>query len=248
MKKVLMVLMVLLLAGWRATAQVTPEQVIDAIGQMTPEQVDELNKKLAANYWEPIPEGFFSRFAFRIDATYNQFDDLQAGDLDLANGDLDIDDAGGMEIALLWQVVVPELHIGLKFGGSSDRDATSSAGGYSRIEMTDAYWAFLVNYQLVRQQHFILWLEGSGGFGSTSLETLNTPAGGASTFREFDGDYGMGDIRLGASWRFNPIISLHAAAGYRFAGEVDFEEGDRDTLLSMDPSGFVGTMGLGFSY
>jgi hypothetical protein len=248
MKKIVVVLMVVASLSWEIRAQVTPDQIIEAVGKMTPEQVDELQTKLASSYWEPVPEGFFSRFGARLDITYNQFDDESIGALELSNTGLDLEDAGGAEIALLWQVLAPEFRIGLKFGGSTVSDSKSSEAGYSRIDLNDGYWAFIVNYQLIREEKFLLWLEGGAGFGWMSMETLNTPSGEASTLREYDGDYGMGDLRLGASWRFNPILSLHASAGYRFAGEVDFEEADRETLISVDPSGLVASIGLGVSF
>jgi len=87
-----------------------------------------------------------------------------------------------------------------------------------------------------------------GFFSRLAVEAVDTPAGAATTLRELEGDYVFADVRAGVSWRFNPMMSLHAAAGYRIAEDCDLEEGDRKGGFKIEPGGFSGNIGLGVNF
>jgi hypothetical protein len=240
--------LVVLSLGAMARAEVTPDEVIKAVDQMTPEQVNTLGRKLEARYWKPIPEGFFSRVAIGIDASGYALDKVDLAGATPSAGARDLEDAGGMDVSFLWQAWTPRSRIGFRCGSFGSEDDDLTPGGYSRAELYGGYGALVGNWQFVRADHWLLWGEVAGGYGQLSAETVDTPAGGATTQRDFDGDFWLGDVRLGVSWRFNPVLDLHASAGYRFAQEVDLEEGGDNAGFRADPSGFGVQLGLGINF
>jgi len=239
-----------ILCGWLVSAagakeEIAPEDMIEAVRQMTPEQAHEYQSLLAAQAWEPVPEGLFTKLGLVIGASASSLDEvgLPAG---MAN-ELDLTDVSGSEISLLW-ALNPLLRVGLKFGGWYAEDSALSGAGYSSGELAMGTLGLLLNYQVVRTARWLVWGGLDAGGGGAELETVNTPAGEATTLRRFTAEFGYATPEIGVAWRINPLLSISASGGYRFAGGTEFDEGGEDGDLSLNASGAVGSLALTLNF
>ena len=236
------------LAAGTATAQVTPEDVLSAVDEMSPEQVYELYEKLDAKLWHPLPEGFFTRLGVLFSVSGTTFDKVNLSSLGLAVGGLDVDRASGAEMSLLWQCFDPRFHLGVRGGSWYSRDSDRAAAGFSRVEVEGGHLSLACTYRLVRETEWQVWAEAAVGVAGMTVDILNTPLGAASTVRELEAGMWMGDIGAGAAWRFNPVLSLFGALGYRLTEDVDLEEGGDDIGASVDASGVSGRIGISANF
>jgi len=226
-------LVLVLAAATASAAEMTAEELLGAVDQMTPEQAQAFSQKLEAKLWQPVPEGFFSRLA---------------GSVALSGGELDVESVDAFDIGLLWRAFSPRLHLGLRMESWMASDSNLGPGGYSRVEVEGGGVTLVANYQLVRHDTWLVWAELGGGGGGVMVDTVDTPAGEATTLRSFDQDFGMGDARLGAAWRFNRALCLQVSGGYRFAESVELDEGGSETPVTVDASGPSGRIGLGVNF
>jgi hypothetical protein len=235
--------------GVAAYGQLTPDDLIKAVDQMTPAQVNEFQQKLDAKLWKPVPEGFFTRMSADVGVSGSSLDTVDLGSLTLSGGKMDVESVSGVDLGLLWRVGDGDrFRLGVRFGGWGAIDSNLAEAGYSRAELTGGYLKLAANYQLIRSKSCLVWAEIAPGAGSVTMDTVDTPTGQPSTLRSFDGSFGQVDFQAGASWRFNPILSLFLSGGYRWAESVDLEEGGKTRDAEFDASGFVGKFGLGVNY
>ncbi len=227
---------------------VTPQDVLDAVDRMTPEQVVELYQKLDARLWRPIPAGFFTRLGADVALSATSIDSVDLPALRLSAGDLDLEQAGGADFGLLWRVSAQRLRVGLRLSSIAARDSDLEATGYSRAELAAGAVALAINHQWIRTAHWLVWTEAAPGWAAVRLETIDTPAGGPTTLREFDGAYAQLVLQAGVALRFNPALALSLAAGYRFCDSVELEEGGRKSGLELDASGWVTRLGLAVNF
>ena len=82
----------------------------------------------------------------------------------------------------------------------------------------------------------------------TAASAEVTPAGGASTFRSFEGAYGLGTIQAGVSWRLNAAIAVYLSGGYHLGDSVNLDEGGVESAIAIDPSGPAGSFGLAANF
>ena len=241
---------VVLVLAWvvMARGEVTPEELIQAVNQMSPEQVQEFQQKLEAKLWKPVPEGFFSRMAVDLGVSYSSLDTVNLTSLSLSGGRMDVDRVGGLDLGLLWRMFGDRFRVGLRVVGWGATDSNLGEAGYSRADVAGGNLSFAANYQWVRSESWLLWTEIAPGAGSVAIETVNTPTGQATTLRSFDGSFGQVDVQTGASLRFNPVLTLFLSGGYRFAESVNLEEGGRTSDVKFDASGFSGRLGLGMNF
>ncbi len=249
MKTIRISVILVLVCGVAAYAEVTPDDLIKAVDQMTPEQVNEFQRKLDAKLWKPVPQGFFSRMAVDLGLSFSSLNTVDFGAVPLSGGNLDVESVSGLDLGLLWRVGSGDrFRLGLRLGGWGAIDSNLGAAGYSRAELTGGSLAFAANYQLIRSKSLLVWTELAPGAASVTLDTVDTPMGQPTTLRSFDGSYGQLDVQAGASWRFNPVLMLFMSGGYRFAESVDLEEGGKTRDMEFDASGFVGKFGLGINF
>lgn len=239
---------VVALAVGTASAQTTAEDMVKAVDQMTPDQAYEFSNTLEAKLWKPVPKGFFSRLAVTYGVSSWSLDDADLGGLTPSVNTLDVDAAGGTELGLLWEVLTPGLRLGARFSGFEASDSDLTGGGYSRIALTGGTASLAANYQFVQSAKWLWWVEGSVGLGGLAVETVDTPQGVPTTLRELDGDFAVAELRAGVAWRFNPVLSLLASAGYRFAEQCTLDEGGRSSGYAVDASGFGAQLGLGVNF
>ncbi len=242
------VLIGLLFIVAHAASALTPDELLDTVDRMTPEQVQQFHQKLEAKYWEPVPEGFFRRMAIDVSASYLRLDTVDIDALDLVDRDLDVDEAGGFEVGLLWRILNDQTRLGFRLGGWKVSDDNLSAAGYSRVALSGQHLALVAQYQLLRTEHWLLWTELAPGVGHVRLESVDTPDEAASTLRKLDGDYWDVLLQGGLSWRPNPVLSLFASAGYRFADKQSLDEGGESTDVRIDVSGFTARLGIGLNF
>ncbi len=235
-------------AAMAMQAAVTPEEVLQAVDQMTPEQVHTLQRKLEGKMWKPIPEGFFTRMAVDVAASTHALDTVDLSGVALSGGQANVNGAGGMELGILWRVAGERLRLGLRFGSWGGNEANLGGGGYSRASVAGGHVSLAANYQLVRSPSWLVWTEAAPGAGGVTVETVNTPAGQPTTLREFEGGFGQLDLRAGAGWRFNPVLMLFLSGGYRFAESIELDEGGQSTDVKFDASGLSGQLGLGVNF
>jgi hypothetical protein len=235
-------------AAGAARAELTPEELLQTVDRMNPDQVLALSKKLEARFWEPIPSGFFMRMALDLGVSAGPIDSTGVEDLSLSGGAMDLEDVGGVDVGLLWRFNNPRYKLGLRFGSFMAEDSNLRETGYSRAELTGGHVTIPLNVQWVRCPRWMLWTEAAVGVGNAQLDTVDTPAGEATTMRRFDGDYVLADVQAGVSVRLNPAISLFLSGGYRFAESVKLEEGGRETGHELDMSGGFGRVGVGFNF
>lgn len=231
------------------SAETTPEDILRAVDQMTPEQAHELQRKIAKRQWDPVPGGFFDRLAIRGSFNVQSVKDIDLAALNLSSGnDLDLDVMGGGEFTVLWQLFSDRFRTGFKGAALYAEDSDISTAGYSRVELNQNAAALVANYQLVRADKFLWWTEAGLGGGSITMEVLDTPSGGSSTLLEYEKDYGLAELSTGIEWRFNSELSLNVHVGYQFAEEIELEQAGQKTALSIDPSGVKGGLGLSYNF
>jgi hypothetical protein len=231
-----------------AHGEVSPADLIQAVDQMSPEQAHELQQKLEAKLWEPVPQGFFTRMAVDIGVSYSSLDRVDLAPLSLSSGRLDVDEVSGMDVSLLWRLFSERFRFGLRFGSWAARDSDFGEAGYSRADVVGGNLSLVANYQWIRSDSWLVWTEVAPGAGSIAVETVDTPADQSTTLRSFDGSFGLLDLQAGASWRFNRVLCLFLSGGYRFAESLDLDEGGRATTVEVDARGPVGRFGLGVNF
>lgn len=235
--------------GMTAEAAVSPDDVLQAIDQMTVEQIHQLHQKLEAKIWEPVPEGFFTRLSADFGGSYSRLDKVDLSSVSLSGGDLDVKDAGGANFGLLWRVGAGDrFRLGTRFGSWHVRDSNRADEGYSRADVYGGLVSLAVNYQIMRSDSWILWTEVAPGGGWIGVDTLDTPAGAASTLRSFDRSFTHVDLQAGGSWRLNSAISFYLSGGYRWSEAVNLKEGGGSTDVRVDASGFGGRLGLAVNF
>jgi hypothetical protein len=231
-----------------ASAEVTSQDLLNAVDKMTPSEADAFSRKLESKLWRPVPEGFFSRLAVDVGVSGGTLESLDMSSVTRSGGELDLDSVGGAEAGLLWRAFNPQLRLGLRMEAWTTSDSDLEPSGYSRADLEGGSVLLVANYQWVRRDTWLLWTEVGAGGGSAQLDTIDTPAGQATTLRSFDKTYNVVALQGGLSWRFNPVMSLFGAGGYQFAESVDFEEGGEDSAVELDASGPFARFGLGFNY
>jgi hypothetical protein len=232
-----------------AWAETTPEEILDAIEEMTPEQVKELETSLAKRKWEPLPGGFFDRIAFKFSVVGADAGGLDFSSANLSSGnDLELEAVGGDELSVLWQMFDKRFRAGFKFACMVSEDSDMGDNGYSSAELFQTTSAIVANYQLVRTDAFIWWTEAALGGSYIELELLDTPLGEASTIHRYDKSYAQGELSTGFDWRFNPVLSLNCFIGYQYADDMRLEEGGRKTGIKFDPKGYKGGVGLAYNF
>lgn len=234
--------------GSIARAAITPEDLIGAVDRLTPEQVVEIQQKLEAKLWQPVPLGFFRRMAVDAAIWASTLDTVRPAGVSLSAGGLEVDDVGGADIGVLWRIYGHRLRLGFRAVGWAARDSALDAAAYSRIEVSGSSLALAVNYQWVRSTHWLVWSEAAPGIGLAAMETVDTPAGQPTTLRSLDATFAQLDLQAGVSLRLNPALSLFVAGGYRFAESVDFEEGGHSSSAKLDASGPVVRVGIGVNF
>jgi len=230
------------------TTEVTPEQLLSAVDQMTPDQAYTLYETLEAKLWQPLPQGFFSRMSFLVDVYAASLDDPGVPALDLSAGDLDLDEAGGTSARILWQLFHPRFRLGLAVDAWQAEDSDLRSAGYSRAELTGGSVALVANHQFVREPSWLLWGELAAGAAGAELEVVDTPAGQPTTMHEFDAGYPYLDLGAGIGWRFNPVLGLFATGAWRLADDAEWEEGSRETNLTLDATGYRFGVGLSINF
>jgi hypothetical protein len=237
-----------MIVGLNAVAETTPDDILKAVDQMSPEQVQALSDKLQARYWEPIPGGFFTRMAAVGSISGSTYDKVDLSSASLSSSDLDLESVGGAEFELLWWIFSKNSHIGFKFGSAESRDSALTAPGYSSAALLNNSIGLVANHQFIRGEHWQLWSELGVGAASFALNTINTPAGEGTTIHEYDGSYAFVDLELGVSLRLNPVISIFGAGGYTFADTASIDEGDVEGMTEIDASGARVRAGLSFNF
>ena len=231
-----------------AHGAMSPDDLLRAVDQMSPEQAHQLQQKLEAKLWDPVPQGFFTEMAVDIGVGYSSLDKVDLASLSLSSDGLEIDEVSGIDLSLLWRLFGDRFRFGLRLGSRTARDSAFPRAGYSRAELAGGGLSLVTNYQWIRSDSWLLWTEVAPGVGSIEIETVDTPAGQSTTLRSFDGSYGFVDVQAGASWRVNRVLSLFLSGGHRFAESMNLDEGGRTTALKVDASGFAGRAGLGINF
>lgn len=241
--------MVLVLAwGVMAQGEVTPEELIRGVDKMSPEQVRDLQQKLESKLWQPVPPGFFSRMAVDFGLSSSSLDTVDLRSISRSGGGLVIDQVSGADFGLLWRLHNDQLRLGFRGSSWGATDSNLGEAGYSRVDLTGGSIALVVNYQWVRSSSWLFWTELAPGSGNVEVEAVDTPAKEPTTLRWFDSSFSQVDIQAGASWRFNPVLTLFLSGGYRFAENVDLKEGGRKSAVKLDASGVSGRIGLGVNF
>ncbi len=250
MKQIFIITMtIILMSVSMLSAETTPEDILKAVDQMTPEQAHELHKKITKRQWDPVPTGFFDRLAIKGSMNVQSLKDVNISSLNLSSGkDLNLETIGGSEFGILWQVFNDRFRAGFKLAALAAEDSDMSTTGYSSVEMTLNTAALVANYQLVKSNKFIWWTEAALGGGNIDMEVLDTPTGGPSTLARYDKGYGMGELTTGIDWRFNSELSLNLYAGYQFSEDVKMKQADQTTGITVDTSGVKGGMGLSYNF
>ena len=239
----------LLMSPALAQAEITPEELIQAVEAMTPEQVHTLQQTLRQRRTAtPAAKRYFRGKALDLGFTYSSFDTVNLSSVTLSGGDMDIDDVRGFDIGLLWRPAGERFLLGLRFGNWMANDSNLGEGGYTRADLKGGYFSLAANYQFVRSDSWILWAEVAPGFGNVKLSTVDTPNEGATTLRFFDGSFVQADLQAGVSYRCCPNFTVFLSGGYRFAESINLDEGGRKGDLEFDASGFTGKWGLGLNF
>ncbi len=231
-----------------AQSAVSPEDLLAAFDQMTPEQVYELEQKLEAKLWQPIPEGFFTRMAIEFGGSYAELDTVDLSSVTLSGGNMDVSEAAGPSFGLFWRMRNERFRLGLRADAWSATDSNLSDEGYSRADLDGGTISLAAQYQWIRSDRWLMWTELAPGIGFVVLDTVDTPAGQATTLRRFDGTFTHVSVQGGVAWRMNPVLSLMVSGGYRFAESVTLDEGGRSTRVDVDPSGFSSRFGIGLNF
>ena len=230
------------------SAEVTPEQLIGAVDQMTPEQAYELQQKLRAKSRKPAPPACFSRMAVSMGGSWSSLDTVDLSSVTLSGGDMDIEDVGGGDFSVLWRVFCDRTRVGVRFSSWEASDSNMRDSGYSSAKLTGSNVSLITNCQWIRSESWRVWTELNVGIASIDLETIDTPAGEPTTLRRFDEDFTVADLEVGASHQLNSVLSIYVSGGYRFAESVDLEEGGRDSAVELDASGAIARVGVGLNF
>lgn len=231
-----------------ARAETSAQDLLNAVDKMTPEEAQLFQQKLAAKYWQPLPEGFFTRMSVSLAGEVSGLAKVSPGVQSPAAAKLDLKRAGGGEVALLWNVLDPKLRIGFEFGSLVASDSKLEDGSYARSDLLGGLGGVVANYQLVRQEHWNLFTQASLGVGGAQLDTLDTPKGQATTIHSYDGSFAWAQLQAGIAWRPNSVLTFFASGGYRFASRVDLSEGGEEHHGKLDVSGATGRLGLAFNF
>lgn len=231
-------------------APVTPQQLIEAVDAMSPDQARDITARLIRKMQADRKA---TSYAPRMGASLavglaSTFDEVSLPPHEWSGGTPDLEDVSAAELTALWRCRSDRFHWGLRLASFASEDSDMTDAGYTRGRL-DAYELTLATQvQIVRAKRWLLWIEIAGGRGSAYLETLDTPTEAASTVREFDGDYWLGDARAGVAWRCSPLCSFYLSGGYRLAEDVDLEEGGSETDATVDPSGPIGMVGFALGF
>jgi hypothetical protein len=106
----------------------------------------------------------------------------------------------------------------------------------------------LNNYQFVRDTHWQVFAQAAAGVGGARLDTLDTPKGQATTIHSYDAGFPWAQVQVGVALRANPVLTLFAGGGYRFAGSATLSEGGESQHGKLDLSGATGRLGLAFNF
>jgi len=248
MKKLVVAVLFVAVCVFVSHAEISSEDLIDAVDQMTPEEAHDFTQKLEAKLWKPVPEGFFSRMAVALDVGISSFDEVDLSTVAMTAGEMDVDTVSGTAVTILWRLLNERARGGIRFGSWLSEDSDLGPAGYSRAEIQEGHVSVALNYQWIRTDRWLLWTETNLGAGSISLETIDTPTGDSTTLRSFDGEFWLVDLRTGGSLRLNPVLSMFVSWGYCLAEDVDLEEGGSETPVSVDVSGYSGQLGLGINF
>lgn len=230
-----------------AWAETTPDEIVAAVDKMTPEQAQELFHSVAKKMHENKGERRGSGLGLALSTAYASFDKVEVPFSTSAGEKLNIDEPWGAQLDITSRCRCERMRWGLRLAGWTPQDADISDAGYTRATLAAYEVSVLANVQLVRKPRFLVWGEAAGGRGSAALETLDTPAGEASTLRELTANYWVGDVRAGVAWRSRPGCAVFGTGGYRFANDTKWKEADRDTSARLDTSGFVASIGVAFN-
>ncbi len=244
----LMMLTLASLLMWGARAETSPQDLLNAVDKMTPDEAQLFYQKLESKFWKPLPEGFFTRLGVSVAAEISGLAKVSPGSQSALGSTLDLSRAGGGEVALLWQVGDPKLRLGLSFGSLLAGDSKLEDGSYARSDLMAGLGAVVLNYQLVRETHWQLFTQLSAGMGGARLDTLDTPKGQATTIHTYDAGFPWAQVQAGLAWRPNPVLTLFAGGGYRFAGAATLSEGGETERGKLDISGATGRFGLAFNF
>ncbi len=247
LKPMLMAVTVALLpCGTRA--ETSAQDLLKAVDTMTPDEAQLFQQKLAAKYWQPLPEGFFTRMSVSLAMEASGLAKVTPDGQSQAAGKLDMNRAGGGAITLLWNVCDPKLRVGLEMSSLLASDSKLEEGTYARKDLQAGLGALVLNYQLVREIHWQFFTQAAVGIGGARLDTLDTPKGQATTLHSYDTSFPWAQLQAGLAWRPNPVLTLFASGGYRLAGSGDLSEGGDDHHGKLDVSGATGRLGLGFNF
>lgn len=228
--------------------EVTPDELLRTVDQMSPQQVHDFSRKLEARLWEPVPGGFFSRMAVDLGVSMSSLEKVDMTKISLSGGKMNVNTVDGMDLGILWQMFSPQFRFGLRMGGWAATDSNLGDAGYSRADLSGGSVALAANYQWIRSDHWLLWTEIAPGAGSIRLDVVNTPSGEPTTFRSFDGSYAQVDLQAGLSLRANPVLAIFLSGGYHLTESLKLEEGGTKSVVEFNASGFYGRLGLSFNY
>ncbi len=230
-------------------AEVTPDHLLQAIEEMSPEQVRSLHQTLRQKHSAaPTSKRHAKGKALDVGFSYSSFDTVNLSSVTQSGGNMNLDDVRGFDIGLLWRPAGERFLLGFRFGNWMANDSNLGEGGYTRADLKGGYFSVAANYQLVRSDAWILWAEVAPGFGNIDLKTIDTPNEAATTLRFFDGSFVQADLQAGISYRCRPHVTVFLSGGYRFAESINLEEGGRKSDLTFDASGFTGKWGIGFNF
>ena len=238
----------LLVAAVGAQAEMTAEDLIQAVEEMSPEQVATFQRTLRERRTAPdARKRYFRGKALDLGFSYAGLNRVNLDAVTLSAGDMDIDRVRGIDLGLLWRKTDRFL-LGFRFGNWTAEDSNLNENGYTRADIKGGYFSLALNYQIVQSDSWLLWAEVAPGFGSVDLTTVNTPSGEATTLRYFDDSFFQTDLHAGISWRCTKYLTVFLSGGYRFAESVNLDEGGSSSDVSFDASGFTGKWGLGLNF
>jgi len=246
--KLLMAAAALALLPCGARAETSAQDLLNAVDKMTPDEALLFQQKLEAKLWKPLPEGFFTRMSITFSAEGSGLARVSPGSQSKLAGQLDMNRASGGEFTILWNVCDPKLRLGVELGSLLASDSKLEDGSYARSDLQGGLAGLVVNYQLVRQSTWDLFTQATVGVGGARLDTLDTPKGQATTIHSYDTSFPWAQVQAGLAWRPNPVLTLFASGGYRFAGRADLSEGGDDHHGKLDVSGATGRIGIGFNF
>jgi hypothetical protein len=234
--------------GFQAFGQSTPEDLIRAVDAMSPGQAQLFAQKLQSKAWKPVPEGFFTRMSVSLSVSGDPFDEVRLKGVRQSAGEQNVEDVGGTEATVLWNVIDPRFRVGFEIGSWVAGDSALTPAGYTDVALQGGYGALVVNWQILRKPAWLLFAQVSAGGGSAQVEVTDTPAGQPTTIRRLDAAFPLAQASMGAAWRPNSVLSLFASGGYRFADQVQLEEGGEERAAEIDASGASARLGIGVNF